>query len=654
MQSCGSPDSTRAPRYPELLLRWTTSSDQRVSARRLVCLPPRVDQKNPADRQRSGCCGWPLCVHAFYVHAVGEGTRHHNDRATGRQTRPGGGTWPERKGRAGVDPGRNVRPRTGSIMTSSLPPPRSKPPSAAERVPSVPKDVEVAIRMRVAKEQLAYQTSLQLTETVSRATLAEAARFIHPTHFDDVLEERSNDLRCAYPCCDGRLRAFKPGQKFHISHRDRRVYSARTVNRYCSEACASEAAKYMRALSRVPVSQRDTLDADLNPKVQGSGSEERAVMGDVVERPRGGKRVEQPSVGRGPRAIEGHISRAATGRARAQLGPVHEQLPPDEEEGSDGAGEERDGDPLPRARVDGGDEDGEGDNVIDSRLAALGFGGSIDVADVLPSANLSPFGRIWTALSDAGTPATSAWLKARAASESSAGNDSQVAPDDGAGAGGKSERLPGAPAAASGEEPDLDELLELASQVRAARKKSLRVAMGPPPLMRRKEMCDGDDDSDRSASRGAPGDEEAGPAAAWLEDADAEASADEGGAANGERARAPAGAGLGRLAAVRSRLQLSESEARRRALRGRARQLLGPGAGDEDALLGQMLGTLNLESWASHVLTDKEETMGALVLAAIAGWHVPDAVLDDVLATSGFDPHHLAALQGVFSYGTGV
>ena len=161
------------------------------------------------------------------------------------------------------------RTRPLKIRMSASPRPRPLPiPQPRARavggVPafSPPPGLELEIRMRVAREKLAYDISLKLTEpAVPPELLDEARPFLHASHYDDVLEERSNDALCAFPCCSVRLPSFKPHQQFTLSRLGGagRVLSTASAYRFCSTECARRSAQYARSLPLEPVAQRDTV-----------------------------------------------------------------------------------------------------------------------------------------------------------------------------------------------------------------------------------------------------------------------------------------------------------------------------------------------------------------------------------------------------------
>jgi len=408
----------------------------------------------------------------------------------------------------------SIPPRKAQRKSS---PPAGAPPSSLP----VPKEVEVAIRQRVAKEQLAFETGLRLCgPEVSEEDLRLAAPFLHATHYDDVLEERTNDLFCAYPCCSARLVPFQPRQRVTVSRADRRIYRTDTLRRFCSNECSARSAAYARSLSREPVSQRDTVDAQLRPRdpaalaaSEASDRLRRHPVGSVVERSpssavaedgagAGGRSGAAAALGSGTdaaqlaalaRAVDGHVPRSSANSAGPQ---GCEPAPP----GRAMHGRARD-------RVDGGHGDGSTDeghgrsegalhpSAGASALPAdgLDLATPIQPAPALGRVDLSPFALTWTYLSAAATQDTSLWLQGQAgagevairaaAAGSPSGGPGAATARGGAGGGspsGDGLGWSGVTAGTSTCEEELEAMLEHALQLKAELS-----AAEPPPLASR-------------------------------------------------------------------------------------------------------------------------------------------------------------------------
>jgi hypothetical protein len=154
-----------------------------------------------------------------------------------------------------------------------LPPPRPRPvskPLLARPKPRAPSsrasaaaaaaagvapshELEHQIRLRVAREKLAYETCLALVEkAVPPATLRSAAPLIGPPDYEGVLEERTNERLCAYPCCDAALPPFRPRQQLAIQRAEGKVVHTQSTHRFCSAACKRASSEFARALSADP------------------------------------------------------------------------------------------------------------------------------------------------------------------------------------------------------------------------------------------------------------------------------------------------------------------------------------------------------------------------------------------------------------------
>ncbi|KAI8840250.1 Rtr1/RPAP2 family-domain-containing protein [Chytridium lagenaria] len=85
--------------------------------------------------------------------------------------------------------------------------------------------------------------------------LAEAAKFLKPDQYDDVVVERVAEKTCGYPLCDKPVTKRK-GQ-YHISRSKLKVYDATELSKYCSATCLAISRYYRRQLLDDPIYLRD-------------------------------------------------------------------------------------------------------------------------------------------------------------------------------------------------------------------------------------------------------------------------------------------------------------------------------------------------------------------------------------------------------------
>ncbi|ELU07401.1 hypothetical protein CAPTEDRAFT_223261 [Capitella teleta] len=109
------------------------------------------------------------------------------------------------------------------------------------------------IKRRVAKEEKAFRTVERLIEEgIEAHDLIEAAAFINPTHYADVVEERSISFLCGYPLCDNRI-SNVPKQKYHISTKTNTVFDITDRKKFCSNHCFKASRVFSDQLSTSPV-----------------------------------------------------------------------------------------------------------------------------------------------------------------------------------------------------------------------------------------------------------------------------------------------------------------------------------------------------------------------------------------------------------------
>ncbi|KAJ1616377.1 hypothetical protein T492DRAFT_895594 [Pavlovales sp. CCMP2436] len=192
--------------------------------------------------------------------------------------------------RAWIVPAPRPKPRVSSpraVQAGGVRP--AGPGSGWRSGPKPPAELEHEIRLRVAREKLAFETALALTEPgVSIDQMLEAAPYMHSTHYDHVLEERGSASLCGYPCCRGALKALRPRQQFVLLHvpsgPSKKLLDARETPHFCSAECARASAAYARSLLLEPVAMRDTVGPNLQRKLQPQRIAPGVLVGDVIDR----------------------------------------------------------------------------------------------------------------------------------------------------------------------------------------------------------------------------------------------------------------------------------------------------------------------------------------------------------------------------------
>ncbi|KAJ1929639.1 hypothetical protein IWQ60_001016 [Tieghemiomyces parasiticus] len=120
----------------------------------------------------------------------------------------------------------------------------------------------------------------ETSATVTEATLIQAAHYLTPQTFDEVIEERKAQNVCGYPLCGkpcmvSAIISNVPGQ-YRINLQQRKVYDVSELNRFCSKVCRAASKFYETQLSTDPlyIRSRNRL-ADLRkptPQVTPAGN----------------------------------------------------------------------------------------------------------------------------------------------------------------------------------------------------------------------------------------------------------------------------------------------------------------------------------------------------------------------------------------------
>eukprot|EP00075_Anas_platyrhynchos_P029460 XP_027318713.1 putative RNA polymerase II subunit B1 CTD phosphatase RPAP2 [Anas platyrhynchos] len=117
--------------------------------------------------------------------------------------------------------------------------------------------LEAATRKKIEFEKKALHIVEQLLEeNITEEFLLNSGKNITPSHYKDVVDERSIIKLCGYPICQNKLENV-PKQKYRISTKTNRVYDITERKCFCSNFCY-RASKYFEAqVSRSPVWMRE-------------------------------------------------------------------------------------------------------------------------------------------------------------------------------------------------------------------------------------------------------------------------------------------------------------------------------------------------------------------------------------------------------------
>ncbi|NXU50037.1 RPAP2 phosphatase, partial [Turnix velox] len=145
--------------------------------------------------------------------------------------------------------------------------------------------LEAAMRKKIEFEKKALHIVEQLLEeNITEEFLLNSGKFITPSHYKDIVDERSIIKLCGYPLCQKKLENV-PKQKYRISTKTNRVYDITERKCFCSNFCY-RASKYFEAqISKSPVWMREEekpADIELLKEGQSGQSGEEVKLCDEV------------------------------------------------------------------------------------------------------------------------------------------------------------------------------------------------------------------------------------------------------------------------------------------------------------------------------------------------------------------------------------
>uniref|UniRef100_A0A8C0B0H1 RNA polymerase II subunit B1 CTD phosphatase RPAP2 homolog n=1 Tax=Buteo japonicus TaxID=224669 RepID=A0A8C0B0H1_9AVES len=145
--------------------------------------------------------------------------------------------------------------------------------------------LEAAMRKKIEFEKKALCIVEQLLEeNITEEFLLNSGKFITPSHYKDIVDERSIIKLCGYPLCPNKLENV-PKQKYRISTKTNRVYDITERKCFCSNFCY-RASKYFEAqISKSPVWMREEEkppDIELLKEGQSGQSGEEVKLRDEV------------------------------------------------------------------------------------------------------------------------------------------------------------------------------------------------------------------------------------------------------------------------------------------------------------------------------------------------------------------------------------
>uniref|UniRef100_A0A8B9CC87 RNA polymerase II subunit B1 CTD phosphatase RPAP2 homolog n=1 Tax=Anser brachyrhynchus TaxID=132585 RepID=A0A8B9CC87_9AVES len=161
--------------------------------------------------------------------------------------------------------------------------------------PAVKAALEAATRKKIEFEKKALHIVEQLLEeNIPEEFLLNSGKSITPSHYKDIVDERSIIKLCGYPICQNKLENV-PKQKYRISTKTNRVYDITERKCFCSNFCY-RASKYFEAqISKSPVWMREEeIPPDIELLKEGQSGEsgeevklrDEAIKASDIENPR--------------------------------------------------------------------------------------------------------------------------------------------------------------------------------------------------------------------------------------------------------------------------------------------------------------------------------------------------------------------------------
>ncbi|XP_015276957.1 PREDICTED: putative RNA polymerase II subunit B1 CTD phosphatase RPAP2 [Gekko japonicus] len=139
---------------------------------------------------------------------------------------------------------RHHRRRSGNKQTST-----SKNEDAAQRRAAL----EAAIRKKIEYERKALCIVQRLLEDdITEEFLVNCGKYITPSHYKDVVEERFIIKLCGYPICRKKLENV-PKQKYRISTKTNKVYDISERKCFCSNFCYRASKYFEGQISKSPL-----------------------------------------------------------------------------------------------------------------------------------------------------------------------------------------------------------------------------------------------------------------------------------------------------------------------------------------------------------------------------------------------------------------
>ncbi|KAJ1972643.1 hypothetical protein H4R35_004558 [Dimargaris xerosporica] len=140
----------------------------------------------------------------------------------------------------------------------ALPSRRRRAPQASQpTLTSRQQQIKINLDLQRCYERLSFAWQEKLLDPVLESTLCQAAQYLNPGQYQEVIQERKTQDLCGYPLCSHPCQ--KVEGKYRINLRQRKVYDVSEMALFCSKLCRAASKFYEAQLSDEPLPIKVTL-----------------------------------------------------------------------------------------------------------------------------------------------------------------------------------------------------------------------------------------------------------------------------------------------------------------------------------------------------------------------------------------------------------
>ncbi|KND04779.1 uncharacterized protein SPPG_00483 [Spizellomyces punctatus DAOM BR117] len=136
------------------------------------------------------------------------------------------------------------------------PGPRAARPRKKKELTDRQKSIAKSAATRAEWDKRVFEWQQRLFDgAVDLDLLVEAAKYLTPTDYTDIVTERVSDKTCGYPLCDQAVADIKG--RYRISRAEQKVYDVTELKRFCSSTCFAASQFFKAQLVEEPVYMRN-------------------------------------------------------------------------------------------------------------------------------------------------------------------------------------------------------------------------------------------------------------------------------------------------------------------------------------------------------------------------------------------------------------